>query len=140
MVYVVRCRNDDFFIGTGTVTVRSFGLLQVVGASVQTLNIELTILARDHLNAFTLSAKVARVSAVIIHFELDLIFIMASFIAVQTEAGARQHIIRVIIIVILGVVQLVGVHTDFACGSMIKGCVDSGIVGILEKKDRKSVV
>ena len=32
----------------------------------------------------------------------------------------------------LGVVQLVGVHTDFACGSMIKGCADSGIVGILE--------
>ena len=35
----------DYF--AGTVTVRSFGLLQVVGASVQTLNIELTILARD---------------------------------------------------------------------------------------------
>ena len=110
----------DYF--AGTVTVRSFGLLQVVGASVQTLNIELTILARDHLNAFTLSAKVARVSVVIIHFELDLIFIMASFIAVQTEAGARQHIIRVIIIVILGVVQLVGVHIDWsAFGSFTNG-------------------
>ena len=38
---------------------------------------------------------------------------------------------RGIIIVILGVVQLVGVHTDFAFGSLTNGCVD-GIVGILE--------
>ena len=51
MISVVRCRNDDFFIGTGTVTGRRGGLLQVVGASVQTLDIELTILARDHLNS-----------------------------------------------------------------------------------------
>ena len=89
-------------------------------------------MARDHLNAFTLSAKVARVSAVIIHFELDLIFIMASFIAVQTEAGARQLFARGIIIVILGVVQLVGVHTDCAFGSEAPVCAVAGVIRVLE--------
>ena len=121
MVYVVRCRNDDFFIGTGTVTGRRGGLLQVVGASVQTLNIELTIFVREHLNAFTLSAKVARVSAVIIHFELDLIFSIASFIAVQTEASALQYG-TILTVLMLGVVQLVGVHIDWsAFGSFTNG-------------------
>ena len=51
IVFGVRCRNDDFFIGTGTVTGRRGGLLQVVGASVQTLDIELTMFVREHLIA-----------------------------------------------------------------------------------------
>ena len=110
----------DYF--AGTVTVRSFGLLQVVSTGVQTLNIELTIFVREHLNAFTLSAKVARVSAVIIHFEIDLIFIMASFIAVQTEASALQLVVLVNFIAVLGVAQLVGVHIDWsAFGSFTNG-------------------
>ena len=128
----MRCRNDDFFIGTGTVTVRSFGLLQVVGASVQTLDIELTMFVREHLIASTRS-KVGGVSAVSsILLELDLLFLSAIFIAVQTETSARQLVARGIIIAILGVVQLVGVHTDFAFGSEAPVCAISGVIRVLE--------
>ena len=92
MVYVVRCRNDDFFIGTGIVIVRSFGLSQVVGASVQTLDIELTMFVREHLIA-SIRSKVGGVSAVSnILLELDLLFLSAIFTAVQTEAAPANSL------------------------------------------------
>ena len=89
---------------------------------------------REHLNSVLgfIGCVFDGVVEVVFFVELYFLFRSASFIAVQTETSARQLVARGIIIVILGVVQLVGVHTDFACGSMIKGCVDSGIVGILE--------
>ena len=133
-MFVVRCRNDDSSFVTGTVTGRRGGLLQVVGASVQTLDIELTMFVREHLNSVLgfIGCVFDGVVEVVFFVELYFLFRSASFIAVQTEAGTLQLITRVSFIAVLGVVQLVGVHTDFAFGSMIKGCADSGIVGILE--------
>ena len=130
-MFVVRCRNDDFSFVTGTVTGGRGGLLQVVSTGVQTLNVKLALVVREHFFAI-FSSKVARVSAVSILFELDLIFIIASFTAVQTEASALQLVVLVIIIVILGVVQLVGVHTDFAFGSEAPVCAVSGVIRVLE--------
>ena len=122
MVYVVRCRNDDFFIVTGTVIFRRVGLPQVVGASVQTSNVELTMFVREHLNSVLGFIGCVFDGVVEGAFFVELYFLSTSFVAVQTEASALQHIIRVIIIAILGVVQLVGVHTDWsAFGSFTNG-------------------
>ena len=92
---------------------------------------------REHLIA-SIRSKVGGVSAVSsILLELDLLFLSAIFIAVQTEASALQLITRFIFIVILGVVQLVGVHIDFAFGSVVGSvapvfAVGSGVIRVLE--------
>jgi len=131
----VRCRNDDWSIGTGTVTFRSGGLPQVVGASVQTLDIELTISGGFHFNSFFTGCVLDGVVEFAVLVELH--FILTIRIAVQLETSARQLVARGIIIVILGVVQLVGVHIDFAFGSVVGSvapvfAVGSGVIRVLE--------
>ena len=129
-MFVVRCRNDDSSFVTGTVTGRRGGLLQVVGASVQTFNVERAISGRLHFNSgFTGCVLDGVVEGA---FFVELYFLSTSFVAVQTEAGALQLITRVSFIVILGVVQLVGVHTDCAFGSEAPVCAISGVIRVLE--------
>lgn len=130
IVFVVRCRNDDWSIGTGTVTVRSFGLLQVVGASVQTFNVERTIIGGFHFNSGFIGCVLDGVVEFAVLVELH--FIRTIRIAVQTEASALQLVVLVNFIAVLGVVQLVGVHTDFAFGSEAPVCAVSGVIRVLE--------
>ena len=109
----------DFF--AGTVTVRRGDLLQVVSTCVQTLNVERAISGRFHFNSFFTEYVLDGVVEAVFLVELYFTLISASFIAVQTEACTLQCG-TFLSVLMLGVVQLVGVHIDWsAFGSFTNG-------------------
>ena len=115
----VVCFDGHWGYTAGIVTGRSDGLLQVVSTSVQTLNVELTILARDHFNSFFTGCVLDGV--VELAFLVESYFIIALCIAVQLEASTRQCG-TIHSVLTLGVAQLVGVHIDWsAFGSFTNG-------------------